>query len=124
MQSTSWEEAELRKSFLANDHSPRVAREALSVLAADLPDQLLAIARLLVSELVANSVKHGPSGPSAKVGFYVHVERNQAQFESRSRMAQPAELSHGRPTRRGVTDSNLWNRFRGAGDRVEMAIST
>ena len=81
MQSSTWEEAELRKSFPANDRSPGAARDTLSALAGDLPDELLAIARLLVSELVANSVKYGPSAPSSKVGLYVRVERDRLRVE-------------------------------------------
>ena len=81
MQSSAWEEAELRKSFPVDVRSPRAAREAISALAGDLPDETLTIARLLVSELVANSVKHGPSGQSTKVGLYVQVERDRLRAE-------------------------------------------
>lgn len=81
MQSNAWEEAELRKSFPVDVRSPRAAREAISALAGDLPEELLAIAHLLVSELVANSVKHGPSGASAKVGLHVQVERDRLRAE-------------------------------------------
>ena len=118
MQSRAWEEAELRKSFPASDLSPRAARQALSALAADLPDELVAVARLLVSELVANSVRHGPSGSSAKIGLYVHIERNGLQ------MARHAPLSRDPQTRRGVTDSCWWTRLRAAGTRVELVNST
>ena len=69
------------KSFPVDVRSPRAAREAISALAGDLPDETLAIARLLVSELVANSVKHGPSGQSTKVGLYVQVERDRLRAE-------------------------------------------
>jgi transcriptional regulator with XRE-family HTH domain len=91
MQSRAWEEAELRKSFPASDRSPRAARQALSALAADLPDELVAVARLLVSELVANSVRHGPSGSSAKIGLYVHIERNRLRVEVSDGSARPAK---------------------------------
>jgi anti-sigma regulatory factor (Ser/Thr protein kinase) len=41
----------------------------------------LATAELLLSELVTNSVRHGPSGPSAKVGVLIEVERNLLRAE-------------------------------------------
>ena len=71
--------------------SPRAARQALSSLAADLPDELVGVARLLVSELVANSVRHGPSGSSAKIGLYVHIERNRLRVEVSDGSARPAK---------------------------------
>jgi transcriptional regulator with XRE-family HTH domain len=81
MQSSAWDEAELRKSFRSSEHSPRAARQAISALMADLPDELVDIARLLVSELVSNSVKYGPSGTNSKIGLYAQVERNRLRVE-------------------------------------------
>ena len=71
----AWKEAELRKSFAVSDRSPQAARTAVSVLAADLPDELVGIARLLVIELVSNSVRHRPSTPGAKIGPYARFLR-------------------------------------------------
>ena len=65
MKTSGWEATELRKSLQANECAPRAAREALSFVGADLPAEPLETARLLVSELVTNSVVHGPSGPRA-----------------------------------------------------------
>jgi anti-sigma regulatory factor (Ser/Thr protein kinase) len=42
-----------------DDRAPVVAREALDDLDPALPDELLEDARLLVNELVTNSVRHG-----------------------------------------------------------------
>ena len=81
MQTSAWEATELRKSLHANESAPRAAREALSFVGADLPAAPLETARLLISELVTNSVVHGPSGPSSSVGLYVSVERNVLRVE-------------------------------------------
>ena len=81
MQTSAWEATELRKFLHANESAPRAAREALSFVGADLPAAPLETARLLVSELVTNSVVHGPSGPSSSVGLYVTVERNVLRVE-------------------------------------------
>ena len=80
-QTGGWETAELLKSFAADERAPRSAREALSVLADDLPEPLVETARLLVSELVTNSVVHGPSTAGETVGLYVSVERNRLRVE-------------------------------------------
>jgi anti-sigma regulatory factor (Ser/Thr protein kinase) len=76
-----WEEAELRKSLPANDMAPRAARQALAVVAEGISDERLAVARLLLSELVTNSVRHGPPGPTAKVGIFIRIERNLLRAE-------------------------------------------
>lgn len=81
MLSVAWEDAELRKSLPVGSMAPRAARKALRMVAEGVPDEELATAELLLSELVANSVRHGPSGPSAKVGVYIEVERNLLRAE-------------------------------------------
>ena len=80
MDTPVWEATELRKSLQANVTAPRAAREALSFVGADLPEPVLETARLLVSELVTNSV-HGPSEPSSSIGLFVSVERNLLRVE-------------------------------------------
>lgn len=77
----AWEAAELRKFFLADDLAPRHAREAVSVVAAGLPTEDLETARLLMSELVTNSVRHGPKTAGATVGVFVGVGRDRLRAE-------------------------------------------
>jgi anti-sigma regulatory factor (Ser/Thr protein kinase) len=43
--------------------APRQARDALKPLASELGDELLTDLRLVITELVANSVRWGPGGP-------------------------------------------------------------
>lgn len=90
MKTSGWEATELRKSLQANESAPRAAREALSFVGADLPAEPLETARLLVSELVTNSVVHGPSGPSSSIGLFVGVERNVLRVEVSDDSAQGA----------------------------------
>jgi len=80
MQTSAWEATELRKSLAANEHAPKAARDALSFVGADIPEEPLQIALLLASELVTNSVVHGPPDPST-VGLLISVERNVLRVE-------------------------------------------
>jgi len=80
MQTSAWEATELRKSLAANEHAPKAARDALSFVGADIPEEPLQIALLLASELVTNSVVHGPPDPST-VGLLISVERNILRVE-------------------------------------------
>ena len=80
MQTSSWEATELRKTLPANEHAPRAARDALSFVGADIPEEPLQTALLLASELVTNSVVHGPFDPSS-VGLLISVERNILRVE-------------------------------------------
>jgi len=92
-----WEAAGLRKSFAADERAPRSAREALSVVADDLPEGVVENARLLVSELVTNSVRHGPSAAGETVGMNVSVERNRLRVEVADRSptgARPRTPGH------------------------------
>ena len=92
MESNGWEEAELRRSYPATELAPRAAREALAAVVADLPGEHLATGRLLVSELVSNSVRHGPRSGRAKVGIFVGVERNRLRVEVTDESTDVAEL--------------------------------
>ena len=80
METSGWEATELRKTLPANEHAPRAARDALSFVGADIPEEPLQTASLLTSELVTNSVVHGPSSPS-NVGLFISVERNVLRVE-------------------------------------------
>jgi anti-sigma regulatory factor (Ser/Thr protein kinase) len=53
--------------------SPAIARRALRRLARDLPASVLEDIRLLVSELVTNSVRHAGLGPDATIGLRVDL---------------------------------------------------
>ena len=80
MQTSAWEATELRKSLAANEHAPKAARDALSFVGADIPEEPLQTALLLASELVTNSVVHGPPHPST-VGLLISVERTVLRVE-------------------------------------------
>ena len=92
METNAWEEVELRRSYPATELAPRAARDAVAVVVADLPDAEIATGRLLVSELVSNSVRHGPSDAGAKVGIVVGVERNRLRVEVSDASSGSAEL--------------------------------
>lgn len=70
-----WGAAELLRTFPATSEAPRAARDAVAFVAQDIPQQELQTARLLVSELVTNSVRHGPREGSATVEIHVTVAR-------------------------------------------------
>jgi two-component sensor histidine kinase/DNA-binding XRE family transcriptional regulator len=78
--SAEWAPGELRKAFSATVQAPHAAREAVSLLAADIPKEALETARLLTSELVTNSVKHGPP-PPARIGLFIQVARERLRVE-------------------------------------------
>ena len=80
MQTSAWEATELRKTLPATKHAPKAARDALSFVGADIPEESLQTALLLASELVTNSVVHGPSDPNT-VGLVIGVERNVLRVE-------------------------------------------
>ena len=90
-QNGAWEVAYLRKSFVAHEQAPRLAREALSFVARDLPEETVQTARLLVSELVTNSVRHGPSSSEATVGLSIHVDRNVIRVDVSDRSPNGAQ---------------------------------
>jgi transcriptional regulator with XRE-family HTH domain/anti-sigma regulatory factor (Ser/Thr protein kinase) len=73
-----WAPGELRKAFPASERAPRAARDAVSLVAGDIPTDALETARLLTSELVTNSVVHGPP---AIVGVFIEVARDRIRIE-------------------------------------------
>jgi transcriptional regulator with XRE-family HTH domain/anti-sigma regulatory factor (Ser/Thr protein kinase) len=81
VESEAWAAAELRRALPATDKAPRAAREAIAFVAADIPEDTLRSALLLTSELVTNSVWHGPSDPRAMVEIFVQVERLRVRVE-------------------------------------------
>lgn len=76
----AWTPGELRKAFPATERTPRAAREAVALVAGDIPTAALETARLLTSELVTNSVKYGPPAP-AIVGVVIDVARDRIRIE-------------------------------------------
>jgi transcriptional regulator with XRE-family HTH domain/anti-sigma regulatory factor (Ser/Thr protein kinase) len=77
----AWEAAELRKVFPVDDRTPGHARDAMSAIGVGLPSEHLEIARLLMSELVTNSVRHGPTTEGATVGVFIGVGRDRMRVE-------------------------------------------
>jgi transcriptional regulator with XRE-family HTH domain/anti-sigma regulatory factor (Ser/Thr protein kinase) len=91
-----WAPGELRKAFPSSPQIPRAAREAVALVAGDIPTEALETARLLTSELVTNSVKFGPPAP-AIVGVFVEVARERIRIEI-------SDEAEGRPRLRAPSD--------------------
>ena len=91
METSAWEATELRKALAADRNAPKAAREALSFVGAGIPEESLQTALLLASELVTNSVVHGPSRPS-NVGLLISVERRVLRVEVSDGSPQAATL--------------------------------
>jgi transcriptional regulator with XRE-family HTH domain len=89
-ESQPWTPAELRREIPGNTEAARVAREAVTFLAEGIPQEELETARLLVTELVTNSVRHGPTGRKATVELHVGVERDLLRIEVADRSTTPA----------------------------------
>jgi len=89
-ESQPWTPAELRREIPGNTEAARVAREAVTFLAEGIPQEELETARLLVTELVTNSVRHGPTGRKATVKLHVGVERDLLRIEVADRSTTPA----------------------------------
>lgn len=89
-ESQPWTPAELRREIPANTEAARLAREAVTFLAEGIPQEELETARLLVTELVTNSVRHGPTGRKATVELHVGVERDLLRIEVADRSTTPA----------------------------------
>jgi|SoimicmetaTmtHAB_FD_contig_81_170687_length_1838_multi_3_in_0_out_0_2 transcriptional regulator with XRE-family HTH domain len=90
VESDPWTPAELRRTLPANTAAARTAREAVVFVAEGIPQQELETARLLVTELVTNSVRHAPNGRRATVDLTVSVERNLLHIEVADRSPTPA----------------------------------
>jgi transcriptional regulator with XRE-family HTH domain/anti-sigma regulatory factor (Ser/Thr protein kinase) len=86
----AWEAAELRKAFPADELAPGLARDAMSVVAVGIASGQLETARLLISELVSNSVHHGPKTEGATVGVLIGVGRDRVRVEVSDRATKGA----------------------------------
>ncbi len=79
----------LARPFPCHPSSIGAARRAVDELDAWLQPTLLADLRLLVSELVANSVEHGPQGDSIRLSVSISNERVRAEVEDGGRGFTP-----------------------------------
>jgi anti-sigma regulatory factor (Ser/Thr protein kinase) len=61
----------IRLSMTAGVDAPYAARQALEALSGRIDDELLETARLIVTELVTNSVHHAPPGEDGEVDMSV-----------------------------------------------------
>lgn len=86
----SWEAAELRKVLPADEFAPGHARDVVSVVGVGLPTAQLEDARLLISELVTNSVRHGPTMAGSTVAVFVGVGRDRLRVEVSDRATKSA----------------------------------
>jgi transcriptional regulator with XRE-family HTH domain len=57
---SGWRSAEFEKDLPVDPSAPALGRAAILVAAAGIPEQILLDAELLTSELISNSVRHGP----------------------------------------------------------------
>ena len=73
--------SELNLRLDAGPRAPSTAREALTRLETDLCRPQLDSVRLLVSELVTNSVRHAGDGRTAPVGLEVRVSDDRVRVE-------------------------------------------
>ena len=65
----------------SDEHAPRAARRALDQLSGEIPPSLLENARLLVSELVTNSVRHAAASDGAVIMLTVHMSEGMVRVE-------------------------------------------
>ena len=79
--STAWEASRTAQGFPVDEDAPRHAREAMSAVGIGLPSDELETARLLVSGLVTNSVRHSPRIEGATVGVFIGVDRDRLRVE-------------------------------------------
>lgn len=77
----AWEEAQLHKVVAADELAPKHARDAVSVAATGISTERLDTARLLASELVTNSVRHGPKTDVATIAAFIRVRRDRLRVE-------------------------------------------
>ncbi|MDP9342587.1 MAG: ATP-binding protein [Actinomycetota bacterium] len=61
--------------------APKMARAAVAELEEELPPEVLDDVRLVVSELVTNSVRHGGAGPAERVQLRITLEESIVRLE-------------------------------------------
>jgi len=90
MDTEPWLPAEVRRTLPADTQAARTAREAVTFVTEEIPEATAQTARLLVTELVSNSVRHGPQGARATVELAIEVGRNVLRVEVADRSSTPA----------------------------------
>jgi transcriptional regulator with XRE-family HTH domain/anti-sigma regulatory factor (Ser/Thr protein kinase) len=81
-----WHPGRFVKRLPRSDHSPALARNALHATAFGIPDETLATAELLTSELVTNAVRH-TSSDSIEIAITLDTERLRVTVSDESRVA-------------------------------------
>jgi anti-sigma regulatory factor (Ser/Thr protein kinase) len=71
----------LKMTFPASAEAPQLARRSLDTIEKSLDGNRLYELRLLVTELVTNSVRHAGLGPSDSIGFEVAVTSDRTRIE-------------------------------------------
>lgn len=117
-----WTPGELRKAFPASEQTPRAAREAVSLLAGDIPSEMVEVAHLLTSELVTNSIRYGPPAP-ATIDLAIVVARDAIRIEvCDSAPAPPRPRAPSEDGGYGLTLVNAlatrWDSARDAGQNI------
>jgi transcriptional regulator with XRE-family HTH domain/anti-sigma regulatory factor (Ser/Thr protein kinase) len=87
----AWTPGELRKAYPATKRAPAAARNAVALVAGDIPGETLDTARLLTSELVTNSVRFGPATP-ATIEVTIVVARDRIRVEVSDTAPLPPSL--------------------------------
>jgi transcriptional regulator with XRE-family HTH domain/anti-sigma regulatory factor (Ser/Thr protein kinase) len=90
MDTEPWAPAELRRKLPANTNAAKAARDAVAFVAEGIPQEQLETARLLTTELVANSVRHGPHGRRDSIELFVAVARDRLRVEVADGSRTPA----------------------------------
>lgn len=72
---------ELSLRFAGSPHAPSAARHAVDGLEDHLDEAMLEDLRLLVSELVTNSIRHGGVGATSYVGLDVSISDGMVRVE-------------------------------------------
>ena len=85
-----WAPAELRRKLPANTNAAKTARDAVAFVAEGIPEEELETARLLTTELVTNSVRHGPHGGRHGIELIVTVARDRLRVEVADGSRTPA----------------------------------
>jgi anti-sigma regulatory factor (Ser/Thr protein kinase) len=71
----------LSRSFISDVNAPSAARGALEDLNGHVEERLLERARIVVTELVTNSVRHGRLSPAQRIALRVWAQRQLLRLE-------------------------------------------
>ena len=87
------EPVKLHKQLRADERAPKTARDAVVFAAADLPGEIVQTAQLLTTELVTNSVRHGPKGARVTIYLDVDIGRERLRVEVSDRADSAPQLT-------------------------------